>query len=117
MGKVEFRITADNTEDAKKELQNRVRMALTAMGIQAASLAKVELQKNPSRIDTGLLRNSITHALDGEGTAITSYSGDNPSKYTGKPAEDGEYSGSMPSEPAGRQAVYVGTNVAYSAYV
>jgi len=98
-------------------MYDRVRKALTAMGVQAATLAKTELQKTPSRIDTGLLRNSITHALDGESTAISGYSGDKPSKYTGKPAESGTYSGTMPSEAQGRQAVYVGTNVSYSVYV
>lgn len=110
-------ITADNTEQAKQELHDRVRKALTAMGIQAATLAKRELQSSPTRIDTGLLRNSITHALDGEGTAITSYSGDKPSKYTGKSAESGSYSGSVPAEPQGRQAVYIGTGVRYGVYV
>lgn len=111
----EIKIAADNIEQAKQELHDRVRKALTAMGIQAASLAKVELQKTPSRIDTGLLRNSITHALDGESMAIASYSGDNPSKYTGKMPDPGSYSGSMPAEPQGRQAVYIGSNVEYAA--
>ena len=110
-------IEADNTEDAKKELQERARKALNAVGIQVASNAREELQRSPSRIDTGLLRNSITHALDGEGTAIGGYSADNASKHSGKTPPSGSYGGSMPKEPQGRQAVYVGTNVSYGIYV
>jgi HK97 gp10 family phage protein len=113
----EIHIAADNIEQAKQELQQRIRKALTAVGIQTSSLARTELQRSPSRIDTGLLRNSITYALDGEGTAISSYSADRPSKYNGKKPPDGSYSGTMPKEPQGRQAVYIGTNVKYAIYV
>lgn len=117
MGEVEITISADNTDEVKAEMQARVRKALEAMGIQASTLAKRELQNTPSRIDTGLLRNSITHALDGESMAITSYKGDNPSKYTGKEAESGSYSGNMPQEDEGRNAVFIGSNVEYAVYV
>lgn len=115
--RVDFYIKADNTESAKKELQRRVRVALEAMGIQAASAAREEIQKDPSRIDTGLLRNSITHAMDGGETAIKSYSASNPSKYDGKTPDDGSYSGTMPEEGAGRAAVFIGTNVSYAPYI
>ena len=110
-------IEGDNIEEVKQEMQKRVRTALTAIGIQTATAAREEIQRSPSRIDTGLLRNSITHALDGESTAISSYSADRPSKYTGKKPPDGSYSGTMPKEPQGRQAVYIGTNVKYAIYV
>lgn len=110
-------IEADNTEEVKQELERRVRKALTAVGINVATAAREEIQKSPSRIDTGLLRNSITHALDGEGTAISGYSAEKESKYTGKTPSPGTYSGSMPKEPKGKQAVYVGTNVKYALYV
>ena len=115
--RVDFYIKADNTEAAKKELQRRVRVALEALGIQAASAAREEIQKDPSRIDTGLLRNSITHAMDGGETAIKSYSASNPSKYDGTTPDDGSYSGTMPEEGAGRAAVYVGSNVSYGIFV
>lgn len=110
-------IEADNTEEVKQELERRVRKALTAVGIQVATAAREELQKSPSRIDTGLLRNSITHALDGESTAIGGYSAEKESKYNGKTPPPGTYGGTMPKEPQGRQAVYVGTNVDYAEYV
>ena len=113
----EIKIAADNIEQAKQEIQQRARKALTAIGIQASSLARTELQKSPSRIDTGLLRNSITYALDGEGTAISSYSADKASRYSGKTPPSGSYGGTTPKEPEGRQAVYIGTGVKYGIYV
>lgn len=120
-------IKADNTEEAKEELQNSAYKALTAVGIQISSAAKEELQKSPMRIDTGLLRNSITYAMDGETTAISGYSADRPSKYmndnsvwsilqAARPTT-GTYSGTMPEEPDGKIAVYIGTNVNYAVYV
>ena len=105
----EIHIAADNIEQAKQEIMTRARKALTAIGIQVSSLARTEIQKSPSRIDTGLLRNSITYALDGEGTAISSYSADKASRYSGKTPPSGSYGGTTPKEPQGRQAVYIGT--------
>ena len=113
----EIHIAADNIEQAKQEIQQRARKALNAIGIQVSSLARMEIQKSPSRIDTGLLRNSITYALDGEGTAISSYSADKASRYSGKTPPSESYSGTTPKEPEGRQAVYIGTGVKYAIYV
>lgn len=113
----EVHIAADNIEQAKQEIQQRARKALTAVGIQTPSLARTELQRSPSRIYTGLLKNSITYALDGEGTAISSYSADKASRYSGKMPPSESYSGTTPKEPEGRQAVYVGTGVKYAIYV
>ena len=110
-------IVADNTEAAKLEMQMRVERALTAVGIQVATNAREEIQKNPSRIDTGLLRNSITHAVNGGGTAIGGYSADRPSKYTGKMPDPGTYGGTMPQGKKGVNTVYIGTNVEYAEYV
>lgn len=110
-------IVADNTEVAKLEMQMRVERALTAVGIQVATNAREEIQKNPSRIDTGLLRNSITHAVNGGGTAIGGYSADRPSKYTGKMPDPGTYGGTMPQGKQGINTVYIGTNVEYAEYV
>lgn len=110
-------IEADNTEEVKQELERRVRKALTAVGIQVATDAREEIQKSPSRIDTGLLRNSITYALDGEGTAISSYSADKASRYSGKTPPSESYSGTTPKEPEGRQAVYIGSGTSNAIYV
>lgn len=110
-------IRNDHTEEVKKELERRVETALEAIGIQAASLARVEIHKSPKRIDTGLLRNSITHALGGGAAAISSYKGDNPSRHSGKTPESGHYYGTMPKDKENQHCVYVGTNVKYAIYV
>lgn len=116
MADMKVSITADNTKQAKEELQQKIRVALEAVGIQASSAAKEELQKSPKRIDTGLLRNSITHALDGGSAAIGSYKGSNASAYNGKWPEPGNYQGTTEKEANGA-AVYIGTNVNYAIYV
>lgn len=102
----------DNTEKVKKDMADRVLVALDAAGLQASSLAKRELQKSPMRVDTGLLRNSITHAVSGKPAAIGSYSADTPKKGR---ENSGSYSGNAPPpETPEKPAVYVGTNVEYA---
>ena len=89
-----------------EELKDKVPVALEACGLAAEGYAK-----RLAPVDTGLLRNSITYALDGEATAIATYT-DNPGK------QHGEYSGSTPGESGDtRRAVYLGTNVEYAPYV
>lgn len=115
-----------NKEEIERELEQSVERALEAVGLQAENYAKLELENSPRRIDTGLLRNSITHAVDGGETSIKSYSADRPSKYSedsvwsilqaARPTS-GTYSGTAPKEPEGRRAVYIGTNVDYAIYV
>lgn len=115
--KIEATLEGDNVEELKKATEEAVVTALDAVGMQAATLAQMELQNNPSRIDTGLLRNSITHAVSGKPAAITEYQASNESKYNGKTPEPGGYSGTAPDEGQGKEAVYIGTNVEYAAYV
>lgn len=117
MGDMKITVKTDNTPQAKKEMQSKIRVALNAAGIQAASAAREELQKSPKRIDTGLLRNSITHAMDGQGAAIGSYKADKASKYSGKIPEPGTYTGKAEKEPEGKAAVYIGSNVNYAVFV
>lgn len=116
MANMKVTIKTDNSRQAKEEMIQRARVGLEAVGIQAASAAREELQKTPKRIDTGLLRNSITHAVDGKGAAISSYEATNASQYSGKIPEPGTYTGTTPAEDHGA-AVYVGTNVKYAIYV
>lgn len=52
-----------NKDDILKLLTQALPPALEAIGIQAVSHAKTELTKDPVRVDTGRLRNSITHAV------------------------------------------------------
>lgn len=54
----------DNTQYFKDAMTDAVGRALEAVGIQAEGYAKLELENDPRRIDTGNLRNSITHVVD-----------------------------------------------------
>lgn len=107
----------DHSNEYMNDVEKALEKALTAVGIHLEGEAKEELENSPRRIDTGLLRNSITWALDGEAPAVSSYSGDSPSKYTGKPAESGSYSGTAPKESGKNRSVTIGTNVEYALYV
>lgn len=119
----------DHSIEALTALDSTIEKALEACGMQAEGYAKAELSNTPKRIDTGLLRNSITYAVSGKPPAISSYQGssvhgDNPSTrkrgIVGKPApppHEGSYGGQAPEEGSGRKAVWIGTNVKYATYV
>lgn len=62
----EVKIVVDNSGKTKEEMRSAVRMALEACGIQCEGNAMLELENNPRRIDTGYLRDSITHTMSGE---------------------------------------------------
>lgn len=70
-------VIIDNSEEFLKALPEQIEQALTAIGLTAESYAKQECP-----VDTGRLRNSITHAVE-----------------------------------TGKQAVHIGTNVEYAAFV
>lgn len=108
----------DHTDDVLNLMYDRVKKGLYAVGMHLEGEAKEELENTPRRIDTGLLRNSITFALSGEAPQIKTYSGDKPSSY-GNSTEvpSGSYSGTAPNDPKDEQAVYIGTNVEYAPYV
>lgn len=113
----EFHIGNDNTKQIIEAMREAALIALDAAGTQAATLARMELQNSPSRIDTGLLRNSITHAVCGEAPAITTYSADRE-RQTGKGIETGSYDGVAPKpDDDSKPFVLVGTNVEYAGYV
>lgn len=54
-----MKIENDNTQKVKSELESRVRAALEAIGATAETYAK-----KGAPVDTGRLRNSISHAVD-----------------------------------------------------
>ena len=115
MGDITVKIGDDNTEKIKQALQDAGLVALDAAGLQGATLAKRELQNNPPRIDTGLLRNSITHAVAGKPAAISGYRADDPKKGR---QDSGSYSGSAPAaDDPKKPFVLIGTNVEYAGYV
>lgn len=127
---IEVTLSNDNIEGIKEATAEAILTALDAIGMQAATLARMELQNDPSRIDTGLLRNSITHAVSGRPPAIMEYAGSDthtdqsPSAVrrgiVGEPAPEprsGTYEGTAPEDPPDSPAVYIGTNVEYAGYV
>lgn len=61
MANIQF---ADNSDQFKRELEYKIPAILEAIGIHVEGEAKDELENDPRRIDTGNLRNSITHAVD-----------------------------------------------------
>jgi hypothetical protein len=103
----------DNSDKFIAEMERRAKVALEKVGIQAEGHCKVELSNTPKRIDTGLLHNSITHAIGGQAPASMSYRGDKPNRQGVVPS--GSYSGTAPAEAS--PVVYVGTNVEYAPYV
>lgn len=100
-------------EDHTKEVIDQTDLAiLEALEIIGGKLERYAKEKCP--VDTGLLRNSITYALDGE----TPHKAQEKPKKSDKKYGDKmpKYSGQMPKEESGR-AVYVGTNVEYAPYI
>lgn len=119
----------DHSKEVLDALDEALEKGLEACGRQAEGYAKQELSNTPKRIDTGLLRNSITYAVSGKPAKKTSYKGssvhgDNESTrkrgIVGKPApppHEGSYSGQAPEENGDEKAVWIGTNVKYATYV
>lgn len=60
-----LKIEVDNSEEILDELNNRMERALEAIGAQVENYAKMLCP-----VDTGNLRNSITHTSDSESAYI-----------------------------------------------
>lgn len=60
----------DNTQQFKAAMDDAINRALEAIGIQAEGYAKLELENSPRRVDTGNLRNSITHSVNNDENAV-----------------------------------------------
>ena len=88
----------DHSQEVIKAKDEAVRLFLDEAGLHLSGEAQDELENSPRRVDTGLLRNSITYAVAGEGAAIRTYKSDDGSKT-------GTYSGQTPDEPKGSAAV------------
>lgn len=113
-------ITVDNVDEIEELLRTQGYAALEECGIVAEGYAKAKCP-----VDTGLLRNSITHALNGRKAATETYSQNDThastpttvkNKTAGKPTpgKTGKYEGTAPDEG---MAMYLGTNVEYAFYV
>lgn len=92
----------NNAPEVRKALENQIEQALMTVGLAAEGDAK-----DLCPWDTGLLRNSITFALSGEGANISTYKADSG-------GASGSYSGTAPDDAI--PAVYVGTNVHYAIF-
>ena len=101
----------DNSKLVLDELNAKIPVALEAVGLQAEGNAQLALGDH---VDTGLLHNSITHALAGESPAISAYSAD---KLKNGKIETGTYSGTVPGDKGYNHTVYIGTNVEYAIYL
>lgn len=66
-----------NGKDFIDEIERRAAVAIEAAGIKAEGYAKLELENPPRRIDTGRLRNSITHTTEDKTGLHTAYIGTN----------------------------------------
>lgn len=128
IGQIGFSVSTDPNFHA--ELNDKIMTALEAVGLQAEAYAVLELENSPRRVDTGLLRNSITHAVSGKPPDKTSYQasyGSNINQKTGKrysakskkagEVKSGTYQGYAPADDSDHLSVYIGTNVSYAPYV
>lgn len=94
----------DNSGEVLQALAQTLDGSLEECGLAAERFAKMNCP-----VDTGRLRNSITHALGGKPAAISSYHGDGRDK---KP--NGTYSGTAPADADGQRTMWLGTNVEYA---
>lgn len=110
-----IKITNDHTDEIIKALKEASKKALMEVGMEASGDV-AEFMTDKGIVDTGLLRNSITFALDGESAQIGSYQSGNTNKK-GKPVPvvKGSYTGTAPKTE--NRTVYIGTNVEYAKYV
>ena len=92
----------------------RVDAGHVGVGAEAVETALLSIGEKAVRhavknvpVDTALLKNSLTYALDGQPTSITTYKAD-------KGNATGSYSGTMPPESGNNRSVSVGSNVSYA---
>lgn len=102
-------------EEVEQYTNRSIRAALEAIGLKAESYAKLKCP-----VDTGLLRNSIAHAVGGTKVGIgaekeTLYKSSNPDDKGHMHL--GVYTGNAPRNKKDEFTVYIGTNVEYAPYV
>lgn len=96
----------DYSPEVLKQMEEQVLLGLELIGQEAEGNAKGECP-----VDTGLLRNSITHALAGKAPATKSYKADKPDKND--VVRSGTYKGKTPKQ-GNEHSVYIGSNVEYA---
>ncbi|MBQ2176481.1 MAG: hypothetical protein II453_15930, partial [Alphaproteobacteria bacterium] len=85
-----------------EQMEEQVLLGLELIGQEAEKNAK-----NECPVDTGLLRNSITHAFAGKAPATKSYKADKPDKNG--VTKSGTYKGKT-SKQGNEHSVYIGSN-------
>ena len=99
------KIVSDNTLAVRDGAEQALRRAALVIGSMVESDAAAACP-----VDTGLLRNSITHGLAGDHVMKFSYNDDAAKQH-------GNYgTGEIPSEPGNTITVCVGTNVEYAPF-
>ena len=98
----------DNSKEYKDLLNQAIRRGLRAIGMKAETYAKENCP-----VDTGYARNSITYALSGESTAVSSYEADRGKGD--KPPKTGEYRGTLGKIED--NYVAIGSNVEYFPFI
>lgn len=114
------KLTVNNIEEAKKIMHKRILVALEASGLFAERKAK---EKCP--VDTGRLRNSITHVVSGDPERSYSFSANYTSRFlTGEnralSKEEKEMDNKtyiIPKTDENLETLWIGTNVFYAPYV
>lgn len=69
MNGISVELTADNLDQVLEEFAEQVEAGLEAIGLQAERHAKENITRNGT-VDTGLLRNSISHTVDSGDKAV-----------------------------------------------
>ena len=103
-------IFENHAPELRKAMLKMLDGALEECGIEAERNAKIIY----CPVDTGRLKNSITHAVGGQPAAISTYRGDRKGKKgKGDTKPPGVYSGTAPKDDDEERSVWVGTNVEY----
>ena len=97
-----------NTDAVLSEIESKTEKALMAVGLEAEGDAKIEIESEPRRVDTGRLRNSITWATQSNHSEPANTSGDDANEVR---SEDRCPNANEPN------VVQIGTNVEYAVYV
>ena len=96
--------------EIQEAFNQRAPIIMDAVGLEAEGNA-ISNVKNMKAVDTGRLKNSITHGVSGKPFSKLTYSDDQDNTYAG-PSESAPGSDSQNT-----LSVYIGTNVEYAPYV
>ena len=109
MGQTTVVTVTSNRRAVLSEVEKAVARALEICGGKAETYAKKSCP-----VDTGYLRNSITHGMAGGKTSIETFSSSSAGKSGKKPIRTGSYTGTIPSEDNPTEVI--GTNVEYAPF-